>query len=205
MVIDYNLDKVTNLTRPLTPFLITSYSKKYGDDVAPISSVGFLSYNPPRNIIAIHPKRNTYKNLKETGECVLNVPAVDLLEAIFKAGKKVSPDFNKFKAYGFTKEQSKIVKPVRIKECIAWVEYKIIEELFPKESERTLFVLKPVTASVRKEVMQGERYSPEKAKIPVHLSGNVFSVAERTLLVYKKEVMSWKEYMDYISKEDVSQ
>lgn len=205
MIVDFNLERCTNLTRPNTPMLITSYSEKYGDNVAPMSAFGFLSYKPTLSLLPVHPSRKTYSYIRETGECVMNVPSAGILNKVFLTGKKVTAGFDKFKEYGLTKEKSQKVKPVRIKECIAWIEFKVIEELFPKESERSIFILKPVSASVRSEVIQGECFNPEKAKIPVHLSGNVFSVAEKTVLVHKDKIMTWEEYCDYIQNGNCNQ
>lgn len=196
MIEEYSINQCSNLIRPTLPTLVTSISSNGEHDIAPMSTVVIASYNPPLFSVAIHPSRKTYKNIKATKEFVVNIPTLDIADQLFKTADKTIKD--KFKETGLTKLKSEKVKPARIKECIAWIELELHDELWPKDSERSILIGKPVAASVKKGILENGRFIPEKTKIPIHMSGNVFSVAEKTFIVGKK-VMNWQEYMDYIS------
>jgi flavin reductase (DIM6/NTAB) family NADH-FMN oxidoreductase RutF len=71
-----------------------------------------------------------------------------------------------------TVEEGIKVNVVHIKECIGFMEAKLVDK---KEYEGvTLFVGKVVHCEVEKEVFDGENLIPEKAKTIHHVGGNMF-------------------------------
>lgn len=207
---EYDIKFSSNLIRPLPVFLVTTYSHKFGPNAAPMSAFTFQSYDPPRQTIAVHPKRDTYKNIIETGELVANIPIGDE-ENIDKlwicARGAYQRGINEITQAGLTPIESKFVKAPRIKESLASIEYQVVDvwQLDRTKSERPVILLKPLAATVKDDIIDpiSLRYKPA-AKIPIHLSGNLFRVNEKIIIAGKENrkqnrVFNWKQYMSYIT------
>jgi len=82
-IIKFKIEQVSLLTRPFIAPLITTISKDGKVNVAPMSSVSFGSYDPPRITMAVHPSRRTYKNILETKEFVINITPKDMIDKVF--------------------------------------------------------------------------------------------------------------------------
>ena len=89
-----------------------------------VNGAAFGSYVrvAPLVMIAIYPGHDTYKNIKETGEFVINLPGRDQIDSITVFGKKFPPGVNEVKEAGLTEIESLRVKPPRIAEYKAHVE-----------------------------------------------------------------------------------
>jgi flavin reductase (DIM6/NTAB) family NADH-FMN oxidoreductase RutF len=64
----------------------------------------------------------SYEILKKTKECVLAIPAVDMIETAVKIGNCSGEETDKFAAFNLTPIKAKIVKAPLIKECLANIE-----------------------------------------------------------------------------------
>ena len=117
MIEDYPVDRCSNLARPNLPVLITSVSSDGSEDVAPMSTFAMASYNPPLFSVAIHPSRQTYKNIKETKEFVVNIPTEEILKEADFCGMVSGRAVDKFSEIGLTPKPSEKVKPPLILEC----------------------------------------------------------------------------------------
>jgi len=78
-----------------------------------------VTYDPPYVMIAANwipgkLRKDTCRNITETGEFVWNMATYDLREAVNKTAADVKGD--EFEFAGLTKEPSKLVKPWRVKE-----------------------------------------------------------------------------------------
>lgn len=206
----YDISKSSNLIRPLPVYLVTTYHPKFGINAAPMSAFTFQSYNPPRQSIAVHPSRDTYKNIIETGQLVANIPIgdetnIDKLWVCARGGYKHG--INELEEAGFTPIESKCVKPPRIKEALASIEYEVVDiwSLDKKKSERPIILLEPVAAVVEDDIIDIDsmRYKKE-ARIPIHLSGNMFRVNETIIIAGQNNrkmnrVLNWNQYIAYIT------
>ncbi len=101
-------------------------------NLAPFSFFTGICANPPAVIFspAINIKgqeKDTLRNLRESGECVINVVNHEIREAMNQASFPYPPDVNEFEAAGFTPLPSIIVKPPRVAESPAQMEATLIE------------------------------------------------------------------------------
>ena len=78
----------------------------------------------PLIIVAIYPGHHTYKNIKETGEFVVNLPGRDQLDTIMVFGTSFPEGVNEIEQAGLTALDSLTVRPPRIAEYKAHVECK---------------------------------------------------------------------------------
>lgn len=116
------------------PIAFASTIDKNGNhNLAPFSFFNVFSANPP--ILIFSPARSgrtnttkdTYNNVKEIAECVINVVTYDMVHQMSLASSPYEPGVDEFIKTGFTPLESETVKPLRVAESPVQFECKVIE------------------------------------------------------------------------------
>ena len=144
-----NIETLTLLNlKPVV--LITTVGKDGSVNAAPYTWFTVVDYNPAQVVLSTNMKRDTYRNILETGEFVANFPDTCLLRQIWVTSKHLSYGVNELERAGLTGFPSERVKPLRIKECKAHVECKV---LWTKPTGSASLVLgEVVSISAHKEI-----------------------------------------------------
>ena len=79
----------------------------------------------PRFALATGPWNHSYAALQRSRECVISIPAVDLIDQVVGIGTCTGTDTDKFKKFGLTPLKGKHVRAPLIKECLANIECKV--------------------------------------------------------------------------------
>jgi flavin reductase (DIM6/NTAB) family NADH-FMN oxidoreductase RutF len=90
------------------------------------------------------PWNHSFAALKRTRECVIAVPAVDLLDRVVGIGTCSGTDTDKFAKFKLTAVPGKLVKAPLIKECVANIECKVVDLV----DKHNIVVLEGVAAYV---------------------------------------------------------
>jgi len=106
--------------------LITTVGKDGSVNAAPYGWITVVDYNPPQLLFSVNIKHDTYRNVLETEEFVVNVPSADMIEEIWITQKPFPYGINELEEADLTPLPSEKVKPPRIKECKAHIECKVI-------------------------------------------------------------------------------
>lgn len=106
----------------LSVFLISTLSREGINNIAPYGMVMPVSYNPLVFAIGSDKERDTYMNILETGEFVLNLPSCDMLDKVRITAIRFPKDVDEFEKAGLTPIPSLKVKPLRIEECHIHIE-----------------------------------------------------------------------------------
>ncbi len=132
----------------------------------------------PRFAITTGPWNYSFSALKETKECVISIPTVDLIDAVVGIGTCSGADTDKFAKFRLTAVKAKNVKAPLIKECRANIECKVVDIV----REHNIVVLDGVAAYVDDE---------RKEKRTLHAVGDgTFIVDGRKL--NRREMMAAK-------------
>lgn len=83
----------------------------------------------PRIAVATGPWNYSFRALRNTGECVLAVPAVDLAEKAVSIGDCSGSEVDKFKKFGLTPLPAATVGAPLIAECLANLECRVTDYL----------------------------------------------------------------------------
>ena len=86
----------------------------------------------------------SYAALRKSRECVIAVPAIDLLDTVVGIGTCSGRDTDKFARFQLTPVKAKIVKAPLIKECLANIECKVIDII----TRHNIVVLEGVAAHI---------------------------------------------------------
>jgi len=130
--------------------LVTTVGGDGSVNAAPHSWVTVVDYNPPQLLFSVNTKHDTYRNVLETKEFVVNIPSADMIREIWITQKHFPYGTNELQEAGLTPLPSEKVKPPRIKECKAHIECKV---LWTKTIGSTCLVLGNIEAiSIDKEL-----------------------------------------------------
>ena len=133
------------------------------------------SINPPLIAISIAPGRHSHKLIVESGEFIVNIPTLELLQAVYACGSLTGRSFDKFKKTNLTQMPGKKVKVPAIRECIAHLECKVDDQLVT--GDHTIFVGKILEAYADMGIF-AETYDLKKARMLYHAGGNNFSLLD---------------------------
>ncbi|MEU6859926.1 flavin reductase family protein [Glycomyces sp. NPDC046736] len=122
-----------------TPVVLVSTRDVEGRaNLSPMSSAWWLGGSA---MLGIGNKSQTAKNLREQGECVLNLAPSDLAESVdrladltavdpvppTKAAKGYRHEADKFGAAGLTEQAAELVAPPRVLECPVQLECRVVD------------------------------------------------------------------------------
>ncbi|MBI2416627.1 MAG: flavin reductase family protein [Ignavibacteriales bacterium] len=117
--------------RPIA--LVSTITASGNVNLSPFSFFNVFSSNPP--VVGFSAARrgrdgtlkDTYNNIIETGECVIQAVTFDMVEQVSLASTEYDPDVNEFVKSGFTPLDSIIVKPPRVKESPFQMECRLVQ------------------------------------------------------------------------------
>jgi flavin reductase (DIM6/NTAB) family NADH-FMN oxidoreductase RutF len=156
-----------------TPVVLVSTRNADGSsNLAPISSVWWLGKT---GVIGMGSRSHTVANLRRDGECVLNVPSVDLVTEVDRlaltTGSNPVPDYkaamnfrhvpDKFTRAGLTKTESEVVSPPRVTECPIQLESKVIgiTDIGPPDEHTVAIEVRVVSTHVHESILaSGQRH-----------------------------------------------
>lgn len=100
-------------------------------NLAPFSFFNVFSSNPPVAIFSparsgrTGKQKDTYNNVKENSEVVINVVTHSIVEKVSLSSSPYSPEIDEFVKSGFTPIKSELIKPFRVKESPVQLECKV--------------------------------------------------------------------------------
>lgn len=136
------LSKVFTLIEP-GPVILVTTSDGEKCNVMTISWTMVLDFTP-KFAITTGPWNYSFTALRNTRNCVIAVPTIDLLDRVVGIGTCSGADTDKFSKFKLTAVPGKIVKAPLIKECLANIECKVVDLI----DKHNIVVLEAVAAYV---------------------------------------------------------
>ncbi|KAF7597624.1 hypothetical protein BBP40_000102 [Aspergillus hancockii] len=129
MVNNYRLLVSGIAPRPIG--FLSTINKKGKKNLSPFSYFQVIDHDPPMFIVGFSSRpgrvKDTYRNLKETGECVINTVSEDMIEAVNATSIDAPYGVSEWEVSGLTEAESSTVAPGRVKESVFSVEGKVID------------------------------------------------------------------------------
>lgn len=139
----YPLGSVYRLLEPGPVVLVTSSSGGRAN-IMTLSWHTMIEFEPPLVGCVISNRNYTFDILKQTGECVINIPTVALAEKVVGCGNSSVREVDKFEKFGFTAVAASCIKAPLIDECYASLECKLVDGAMV--DKYNLFILEVVKA-----------------------------------------------------------
>ncbi len=119
------LEKAFTLIEPGPVVLVTTGDGRHRN-VMTISWTMVVDFTP---VLAITtgPWNHSYTALRASGECVIALPTVDLLDQVVGIGTCSGRDTDKFARFGLTPVKGRRVKAPLIRECLGNIECRVVD------------------------------------------------------------------------------
>jgi len=140
---DLPLSKVYQLIEP-GPVVLLTTALKGRANVMTMSWHMMMDFEPPLLACIVSEANYSFAALRETGECVIAIPAVELALKVVKVGNSSGGDIDKFKTFDLTPAPADRVAAPLVVECYANLECRIIDTGFTDKYD--LFVLEVLKA-----------------------------------------------------------
>lgn len=163
---------------------VTTVSTDGVVNLAPFSFYNGITSKPPLVMISVGrrkdgTRKDTGRNIAETGEFVINLVSEEFLEPMVESGKDFPPDVSEVEELGLELEPSEVVKPPRIKGVRAALECKLYELIEIGDTPMDLVIGKVVAF----------HYDPELLKssggVVGRLGGKRYTVIDREIEITK--------------------
>ncbi|MBK7497973.1 MAG: flavin reductase family protein [Ignavibacteriales bacterium] len=166
--------------RPIA--LVSTVSKDGINNLSPFSFYNVFGANPP--VIAFSPSRrgrdgsfkDTYLNLVETKECVVQAVTYSMVEQVSLASTEYERGIDEFVKSGLTPIDSDIVKPKRVKESPFQMECKLIDMMSYGNggASANIAVCEVIKFHVDEEVFVNGIIHPNKIDLVARMSGDFY-------------------------------
>ncbi|MBS7605391.1 MAG: flavin reductase family protein [Candidatus Bathyarchaeia archaeon] len=168
------------LMHPMRTVLVSCVGADNKPNIITLAWAMPVSMNPPLVALSIAPSRYSHKLIEETKEFVVNIPTIDMVNAVFFCGSTSGKIRDKFKDVGLTPMPARKVKAPIIGECVAHLECRLYSQ-FPV-GDHTLFVGEVLEAYANRGALAGDVYDIGKTKLVFHVGGDSFATLESKIL-----------------------
>jgi len=169
--------------RPIA--LVSTVSEEGIDNLAPFSFFNAFGANPP--IVAFSPARrsrdgttkDTYNNLMENQECVIQVVTYDIVHQVNLASEEFDKNISEFKKSGLTPIPSQRVKPKRVKESPFQMECKL-QQMIPlgeKKGSGNLAICEVLLFHVAEDLLEDDQIHPDRIRLVGRNGGSFYTKA----------------------------
>jgi len=122
----FALSRVYGLLEPGPVVLVTTECDGRPNIMA-MSWHTMIEFEPPLVGCVISNRNYSFGLLKKTGECVINIPAVEIAEKVVGCGNTSGRNIDKFEKFSLTPAPASRVGPPLIKECFANLECRVAD------------------------------------------------------------------------------
>ena len=173
-----NIASAYRLIHPMHTVLVSCFGKAGKPNITTVAWAMPTSIKPPLLAISLAPTRHSHTLIEESGEFIVNIPTLEILQAVYACGSLTGRSFEKFKKTNLTQMPAKKVKAPAIRECIAHLECEVDGQF--TTGDHTVFVGKILEAYADIGVFT-ERYELKKTRMLYHVGGNNFALLDPKL------------------------
>lgn len=163
------------IPRPIA--FVTTLSREGVTNLAPFSFFNGVSSDPPVISIAVATKRDgskkdTWRNIEETGEYVVNVVVPELMDAVIVGARELPHNVSELDLSGLRTLPSAKVKPPRLADSPINLECTLLKIV---EVEETALILGRVAmVHAKDEIVEGGRVDPRRLTFVGRLGDDLY-------------------------------
>jgi flavin reductase (DIM6/NTAB) family NADH-FMN oxidoreductase RutF len=200
--------------RPIA--LVSTISKEGINNLSPFSFYNVFGANPP--VIAFSPSRrgrdgslkDTYLNLMETKECVVQAVTYSMVEQVSLASTEYAKGIDEFIKSGLTSIDSDLVKPKRVKESPFQMECKLLDMMSYGDGgvSANIAICEVIKFHISESIFVNGIIHPNKIDLVARMSAdfycrafgeNIFEVAKPIL----KKGIGFDQIPDFIKQSEI--
>jgi len=160
------------------PVVLVSTMSNEGPNVMTCAWNMPCARKPPTIALAIGSASHTHSVLRDTRECVVNVPAQSQLAAVAICGKASGRDGDKFKLANLTPREAKMVKAPWVAETMGHLECRVVDGFDELIERYNLFLCEVLCVWAEEKAFSDGRWRVDEGRAPTlhHLGGPHFHV-----------------------------
>ena len=164
---------VAQIRRFLEPGPVVLVSSRHGDrtDIMTMGWHTVMEFSPSLVGCVISSANHSFGLIRESGECVINLPTVKLTNVVAKIGNSSGAEVDKFAAFGLTAEPAQLVGAPLIRECHVSFECRLFDDALVERYN--FFVFEVVKAHVAR--------SPKHPQTLHYTGDGVFMLSGKTV------------------------
>lgn len=182
---------MTGIIVPRPVALVSTVGRNGAANLAPFSFFTGVGSNPPTMLFCPAVRRqaspgldgqpdirkDTLRNVEETGEFVVNVVSAEIAAAANASSAEVPPDVDEFVLSGLTPQASDVVRPPRVAESPAQMECKLLQVIYTsREPGGGVIVLGEIVRfHVRRTLVKDFRVDPAGLDAVGRMAGNTWT------------------------------
>lgn len=156
-------------------------------NLAPFSFFNVFSANPPIMIFSparsgrTNTTKDTYNNVKNIAEVVINVVSYDIVHQMSLASSPYEPEIDEFVKAGFTKLDSETIRPYRVAESPVQFECKVnqVIELGDQGGAGNLVICEVTRIHINEKVLDEDgKIDQQKIDLVARMGGNWYCRAD---------------------------
>lgn len=165
----------------------STINEKGEHNLAPFSFFNVFSANPPIMIFSparsgrTNETKDTYKNVKQVPECVINIVNFDIVHQMSLASSPYPMGVNEFEKAGFTALASDTIRPMRVAESPVQFECKVNEviELGENGGAGNLVICEVTKIHIHKDILDDKgMIDQHKIDLVARMGGNWYCRAD---------------------------
>ncbi len=181
-----NYKLMTGIIVPRPIALVSTMSRDGVANLAPFSFFSGVGSAPPTVLFcpalrASEPdgpgaKKDTLRNVEETGEFVINVVSEAMAAGVNASSTEAPPEVDEFPLSGFTPVASQVVRPYRVSESPAQMECKLLQVIYTGHAPASGVIVlgEVVRFHVREDLVENFRVDPAGLDAIGRMAGNTW-------------------------------
>lgn len=163
---DFPIEKARRYLEP-GPVVLVSSRCNGESNIMTLGWHTILEFSPSLVGCMISAGNHSHRMIRESRECVINVPTKELTDKVVGIGNCSGPEIDKFAEFDLTEESARLVSAPLIKECHASFECRLHQDALVESNN--FFIFEIVAAQVAPE--------PEYPRTLHYTGDGVFMVA----------------------------
>ncbi|MFQ6074000.1 MAG: flavin reductase family protein [Candidatus Bathyarchaeia archaeon] len=170
--VEVDLSRAYRLLHPRNVVMVSCIDKTGEANIITLAWSMPTSAKPPLVAISVSPRRYSHRLIAENKEFVVNIPTIEIARETLFCGRISGRKCDKFKEAPFTTLPARKVQAPLIKECVAHLECKLVQEV--TTGDHTIFIGEVLAAHVNEGVFDG-KFDISKVNPIYHLGGDDFA------------------------------
>ena len=163
------------------PIVMVSTSDKGTPNVMTMGFHMMIQHEPPLIGCVIGPWDHSYQALRNTGECVIAVPGLDLAETVVDVGNCSGDQVDKFERFGLKTKPARDVSAPLLSDCLANIECRVVDDRLCETYN--LFILEAKNIWINEQ---------RKERRTLHHRGDGTFVVDNGTLDLKDRMVKWR-------------
>lgn len=164
--------------RPIA--FVSTVSPEGKPNLAPFSFFNAICSDPPTICFSTayrEPRKDTYLNVKSTGEFVVNIVSEEIAEKMNLSSGEYPNGTDEFEISGLTPAPSDLVRPPRVAESHVNMECKLVQilDISERPGGASLIIGEVVRFHVDEAIIDNFRIDPEKLRAIGRMGGNDYA------------------------------